>query len=68
VAVALVGAGLGALVGASANGLGGFGFDQGLEHQLHASADDVEVAAGAHGVEQLGQGRFSEGHRRGSFV
>jgi len=42
-------------VEASADGLSGFGFDQGLEHQLHAPADDVEVAAGAHGVEQLGQ-------------
>src|SRR5436305_12090769 len=67
-AVALVGAGLGALVGFGADLGGQLGLDQGLEHQLHAAANDVDVAASVQCVEQLGQVRLIEGHRCFSFV
>ena len=41
----------------------GFQLDQRLQHQLHRLAHEVDVAAGAQRVEQLGQGRLVEGHR-----
>ncbi len=37
---------------------GGLGLDELLEHERHRLAHDVDAAAGAHGVEQLGQGRL----------
>jgi hypothetical protein len=67
-AVALGRAGGGALVvlGADVLGadvLGRLGVDQGLEHELDALADDVDVATGADRVQQLGHVRLSQGHR-----
>ena len=63
VAVALVGAGVGALVAGGADHLGGLQVDEGLEHELHRLAHEVQVAARAEGVEKFGQGRLVEGHR-----
>jgi hypothetical protein len=60
--VALVGAGVAALVEAGADHLGDLGLDEGLEHEFHALADDVDVAAGADRVEQAGHVRLGEGH------
>jgi hypothetical protein len=62
-AVAVGGPGGRALVAAGADLLGGLGLDQGLQHQREAFADDVQVAAGAQCIQQLGQGRLVEGHR-----
>src|SRR5207302_9464376 len=39
------------------------GLDQGLEHQLDALADHVDVPAGADRVEQAGHVKLGEGHR-----
>jgi hypothetical protein len=36
---------------------------RGLEHQLHAAADHIEIATRADRVEQLGQVKLTEGHR-----
>jgi hypothetical protein len=44
--------------------LGGFGVDQGLQHQLHPAADHIETPASADRVEQLGNVRLGSGHRR----
>jgi hypothetical protein len=41
------GAGLGPLVAGGTDGLVGFGFDEGLQDQLHGLSQHVEVAAGA---------------------
>jgi hypothetical protein len=48
---------------AGADHLGRLGLDQGLEHELHTLADDVDVAAGADRVEQAGHVRLGQGHR-----
>src|SRR5262249_31223095 len=53
-----------AFVRSRADHLGCFEFDQRLEHQLHAPAHDIEIATRAERVEQLGQVRLAEGHRR----
>src|SRR5512132_2339406 len=63
VAVAMGGALLAALIGTSADVLGGLGIDQRLEHQGEPFADEVQVTAGAQCIQQLGQGRLVEGHR-----
>ena len=43
--------------------LGGrFGIDEGLEHQLHAPAHDVDVPAGADSIEQFVQVTIGDGH------
>ena len=49
---------LGALVALGADLGGRLGLDQGLEHELHALADDVDVTAGADRVEQFVQVRL----------
>ena len=49
------GALLGPLVRSSADVLGGLGVDQRLQDQRERLADNVEVAAGAQCIEQLGQ-------------
>jgi hypothetical protein len=49
---------VGPLVPGGADRLGGLGLDELLEHERHRLAQDVERAAGAHRVEQLGQGRL----------
>ena len=51
------GALLAALIGTSADVLGGLGIDQRLEHQGEPFADAVQVTAGAQCIQQLGQGR-----------
>jgi hypothetical protein len=43
--------------------LGRFELDQLLQHELHRVAHEVDVAARAQRVEQLGQGRLVKGHR-----
>ena len=62
-AVTVRGALLASLIGAGADVLGGLGVDQRLEHQGEPFADDVQVAASAQCIKQLGQGRLAEGHR-----
>ncbi len=62
-AVALVGARVAALVRFGADERGRFGVDERLEHHLDAGADQIDVAAGAQRVEQLGQVKLVEGHR-----
>jgi hypothetical protein len=57
------GAGLGPLIGPSADVLGGLGIDQRLQDQRERLADNIEVAAGRQCIQQLGQGRLAEGHR-----
>ena len=52
-----------AFVAAGADVLGRFQLDERLQHELHRLAHEVQVAAGAQRVEQLGQGRLIEGHR-----
>ena len=37
---------------------GGLGVDQGLEHELHAPAHDVDVAAGADGSRAVRSGHY----------
>jgi hypothetical protein len=54
-------ASLSALVAAGADVLGGFGVDQGLQDQPQRLADDVEVAAGAECIQQVGQGCETRG-------
>jgi hypothetical protein len=61
--VAMGGALLAALIGPSADVLGGLGIDQRLQHQSEPFADDVQVTASAQCIQQLGQGRLAEGHR-----
>src|SRR4030095_13820015 len=56
-------AGVGALVPASADVLGGLGVDQGLQHQGQALADDVQVTAGTQRIHQISNGRLVQGHR-----
>src|ERR1035441_999434 len=41
---------------------GGLSIDEGLEHELHASAHDVDVAAGADSVEPFVQVTIGDGH------
>lgn len=65
VAWLLVGAGVGAFVWAGADHLGGLDVDQRLQHHLHAATDHVDVATGAHCVQQLGQVKLFMGHRCG---
>jgi hypothetical protein len=57
-AVAMGGALVCALVAVGADGLPGLQLDQLLEDERHRLADDFLAAAGADGVEQLGQGRL----------
>jgi len=57
-AVALGGTGGGALVAVGTDDLGGFHFDEGLQHQLHGFAQDVEVPAGTERVEEFGKDRL----------
>jgi hypothetical protein len=57
-AVAVGRPGVGPLVPASADGLLGLELDELLEDERHRVAHDVGAAAGADGVEQLGQGRL----------
>jgi hypothetical protein len=52
------GALLGPLIGAGADVLGGLGVDQPLQHQRERLPDDIEVAAGAQSIQQVGQGRL----------
>ncbi len=61
--VALIRAGRRPLMRPRADHLRRFRFDQGLEHQLHAAADHIDIAAGADRVEQLEQVKLTEGHR-----
>ena len=49
---------VGPLVPPGADRLRGLGLDELLEHERHRLAHDVDRAARAHGVEQLGQGRL----------
>src|SRR5512132_1668550 len=67
-AVAMGGAGVGALIGSGADVLGGLGVDQGLQHQGQALADDVQVTAGAQRPQQISNGRLVQGHRADSLV
>jgi hypothetical protein len=62
-AVALVGALPAALVAAGPDHLAGLGLDEGLEHELHALADHVDVPAGADRIQQVGNVRLGKGHR-----
>jgi hypothetical protein len=62
-AVAVGGASIAALVAGSTDLLGGLQVDEGLEHELHRLAHEVQVAAGAERVQKLGKGRLVEGHR-----
>ncbi len=57
-AVAVGRPGVAPLVPAGADGLLGIELDQLLEDEGHRVAHDVGAAAGADGVEQLGQGRL----------
>ena len=57
-AVAMGGALLAALVGPSADVLGGLGVDQCLQHQGEPFADDVQVPASAQCIQQVGHGRL----------
>jgi len=50
--------GLAPLVAAGADRLVGLEFDELLQDERHRVAHDVRTAAGADGVEQLGQGRL----------
>lgn len=61
--VAVGGAGLGVLVAPGADRPGGLQVDEGSEHELRPLAQHVEVAARAHGVEQVGRSKRVEGHR-----
>src|SRR5918997_7054537 len=56
-------AGGAALVATGADHLISFQLDEGLQHELHRLPQEVQVAAGAQGVEQFGQSRLVEGHR-----
>ena len=62
-AVAVGGAIVVALVGSGADHLRQLQVDEGLQHELHGLAHEVEVSAGAEGVEKVGQGRLVKGHR-----
>ena len=62
-AVAMGGAGLVALVVGGADHLRRLQVNEGLQHELHRLPHEVEVSAGAQGVEKVGQGRLVEGHR-----
>jgi hypothetical protein len=53
------------LIATGADLLGGFGFDERLEHQREAFPHDIQVAASAQCIQQLRQGRLIEGHRGG---
>ena len=55
-------------MGAGADHLGRLRLDQRLEHHLDALADQVDVAAGANHLEQLGQVIMGQGHRVVSFA
>jgi len=57
-AVAVGRPGLAPLVAAGADRLVGLEFDELLQDERHRVAHDVRTAAGADGVEQLGQGRL----------
>ncbi len=57
------GAGVGALIAGSTDLVGGLQVDEGLQHQLHGLAHEVEVAAGAERIEEFGQCRLVKGHR-----
>ncbi len=63
VTVALGGARLGALVAAGADVLGRLRLDQGLQHELDALADHVDVATSADRVQQLVHVRLGQRHR-----
>ena len=67
-AIALVGSRVGPLMRFGADERGCFGVDESLEDHLHTRADQVDVAAGADRVEQLGQVKLVEGHRVGLLV
>ena len=62
-AVAVGRALVGPLVPPGPDRLGGLGLDELLEHERQRLAHDIQRAAGAHRVKQLGQGRLREGHR-----
>jgi hypothetical protein len=54
---------VGALVSGGPDRLGRLEFDELLQDKRHRLAHDIDTAAGADGVEQLGQGRLWKGHR-----
>jgi hypothetical protein len=66
VTVALCLAPLASLLTASSDDLCCFGFDEGLEHELHPFADDIDVTACSDGLEHVGNVGTGEGHSRTS--
>ena len=66
-AVAVGDPGLGALVAAGADALGGFDFDELLHDHPDRLADQVDTVTGAERLEQLRHGRLGQGHRWGSL-
>lgn len=62
-AVAVRGAFLGALVWCGADHRGGFGIDQGLEHEAEHLTHHIAVVSGAQCLGELEQGRLVQGHR-----
>jgi hypothetical protein len=62
-AVAVGGAGLGALIAASADVLGRFHLDELLHHEANCVTDQIDTLTGAERIQQLGQDRLSQGHR-----
>ena len=65
--VALGRATLRALVTGRADHLGRLRVDQSLKDHLHTRADQINIATGAHRVEELGQVKLGQGHRVISF-
>jgi hypothetical protein len=62
VTVALCLAPLASVLAASSDDLCCFGFDEGLEHELHPLADDIDVTACSDGLEQVGKVGTGQSH------
>lgn len=61
--VALHHPGIGALVRAGTDELGGLGLDQFLIHPVQRQTDPLHAISGVQGGEQFEQGRLGQGHR-----
>jgi hypothetical protein len=56
---------VGALVAGGTNPIGGFQLDELLQHQTDSITDQINAVTSTERVQQLGQDRLRQGHRRG---